>query len=179
MSRRESRESRQQESRESRRRLQFSKEVCGLCHSHHSHLSSPKEWRNQEAIAYATSQNISLVCRPCRDEITRVLANPSHVPRWRKGVVEKCVKDCCIKHCSNQAFHETSAWGRSELECITEIEVSNDTPVPIPICKQHYHLVYNILQQRKRHCITCGRRLQQGNDRPCPKPKIIQRHLQQ
>ena len=37
--------------------------------------------------------------------------------------------------------------------------------------------MYDTLQSRKKHCITCGRRLRPENDRPCPRTHIIQIHL--
>ena len=43
----------------------------------------------------------SLVCRPCRDDITRVLANPAYIPRWKKGEVEICNRYCCVKNCNS------------------------------------------------------------------------------
>ena len=48
-------------------------------------------------------------------------------------------------------------------------------PAPTPLCKQHYHIVYDALQPRQ--CVTCGARLRGGNHRSCPQPDIIQKHL--
>ncbi len=27
----------------------------------------------------------ALICKPCKDDATRVLANPTHIPRWEKA----------------------------------------------------------------------------------------------
>ena len=43
-------------------------------------------WLEEWAGSYicAVSEG-SLLCRPCRHDVTRVLPNPCYVPRWRKG----------------------------------------------------------------------------------------------
>ena len=56
---------------------------------------------------------------------------------------------------------------------------SQAIPTPTPLCKYHYHLVYKELQSRQTRCKTCGSQLKQTNHRPCPKPEIIQQHLQE
>jgi len=40
-------------------------------------------------------------------------------------------------------------------------------------------LRYNALQSWQKLCVTCGSQLKQINYRPCPKPDIIQLHLQE
>lgn len=127
----------------------------------------------------------SLVCRPCRDDVTRALANPCYVPRWRKDATKGLTKssDCCVVNCSSTVI-ATSAVATSDellhafestgLKCGSEI-----IPFPTPLCKSHYHLVYNALQSRQKRCATCGSHLKQSNHRPCPKPDIIQLHLQE
>ena len=123
----------------------------------------------------------SLVCRPCRDDITRVLANPAYIPRWKKGEVEICNRYCCVKNCNSISFTQTNMCSSSnELKCIDGIEFTTECiPIPTPLCKNHYHVVYDALQSRRKHCITCGRRLHPGSDRRCPQPHIIQMHLTQ
>jgi len=62
----------------------------------------------------------------------------------------------------------------------TGLKCGNDPiPTPTPLCKNHYHLVYNALQSRQKCCVTCGSQLKLTNHRPCPKPDIIQLHLQE
>ena len=122
----------------------------------------------------------SLVCRPCRDDIARVLANPAYIPRWRKGRVEGCSSYCFVKDCNSISFTQTSLCSSSDdLKIIHGIEFTTECiPIPTPLCKNHYHVLYDALQSRRKHCITCGRRLRPGNDRSCPQPHIIQIHLQ-
>ena len=65
-----------------------------------------------------------------------------------------------------------------ELKCVHLREFETECVlIPTPLCKNHYYVVYNALQSPKKHCITCGRCLRLGNDRPCPQPHVIQMHL--
>jgi len=93
----------------SRRKLSFSGggsdsiSICKLCQGHHSHLSSPAEWKNEQARTYVLSLDVpsaSMVCRPRRHDVTRALANPCYVPRWRKDASKASTKssDCCVAH---------------------------------------------------------------------------------
>ena len=62
--------------------------------------------------------------------------------------------------------------------CKQGIEFQNEPiPVPTPLCKSHYHAVYDALQTRHKNCRTCGKRLRMGMDRPCPQPHTIQKYL--
>ena len=176
-------------SKQARRQLAFSASslaaICDVCRGHHSHITSPKEWKNQDAQKYVVfslkHSADSLVCRPCRDDIARVLANPAYIPRWRKERVEGCSSYCSVKDCNSISFTQTSLCSNSDDLKITHgIEFTNECiPIPTPLCKNHYHVLYDVLQSRRKHCITCGRRLRPGNDRPCPQPHIIQIHLSQ
>ena len=115
----------------------------------------------------------SLVCRPCRQDVTRSrsVANPSHRPRWEKGR-ERERSVCFVLHCSESSIaHATIS--TSELPQINF--KSQPLPTPTPLCKYHYLIVYNSMQ--KRNCRTCGRCLQVGNDRPCPQPEVVQANL--
>ena len=174
----------------SRRQLSFpgraNESICNLCQGCHSHLSSPAEWKNEQARTYVLSLQVSpasLVCRPCRDDVTRALANPCYVPRWRKGKASAKTSDCSVLNCSNTVFAVIAvatsdevqhAFDTTALKCGSEV-----IPIPTPLCKRHYHVVYDTLQSRQKRCVTCGTRLKQSNHRPCPKPDIIQLHLQE
>jgi len=87
----------------SRRQLSFSggdkDSICQLCQCYSSQLSSQCAWRSDQACSYVLSLQVPsacLICRPCRDDVTRVLANLCHVPRCRKG--KTCTKssNCCV-----------------------------------------------------------------------------------
>ena len=72
--------------------------VCALCKETHQYTSTVHSWQSTQARSvvseYGITQN-DTVCRPCRDDIRRVVANPDLKPRWRKEQEKKCcVKDC-------------------------------------------------------------------------------------
>ena len=77
-----------------RRRLSFtgmsrdesgeSDRICKLCRSHHHQLSTPSQLRNEDVRRFVISlqvQSDGVICKPCKDDVTRVLANPSRIPR--------------------------------------------------------------------------------------------------
>ena len=156
----------------SRRQLSFSEQdrnlICELCHCYNSQLSSPSAWKDEQARTYVLSLKVPLacgICRPCRDDVTRILANPSHVPRWKKGKSSSKISNCCVLGCSSVTLSAVSstfqaelqhAFQRAGLQCSSEV-----IPTPTPLSKHHYHLVYSALQPRE--CATCGVRLRGNN----------------
>ena len=48
-------------------------------------------------------------------------------------------------------------------------------PTPTPLCKHHYHAVYDMLRQN--NCWKCSRHLQAGNDRHCPQSRVVEAYL--
>ena len=169
----------------SKRRISFPESrdsgPCRLCNRCHRHMSSPSEWRSTNAQQYVLSMKVplnALVCRPCRDDVTRAACNPAYIPRWSKGSNDSGVI-CFVKHCPNPMLTRMSIGGSTDsLNFPEQLEFKPNAPFPIPLCKQHYHIVYDALRHTK-HCRTCGRRLPQGGNRPCPQPEIIQIHLSQ
>ena len=120
----------------------------------------------------------SLVCHPCRQDLTRVVADPSHAPRWERGRTNS-KSPCCVLNCTVLSFaHATISTGG--LPPDTKF-MTHPLPTPTPHCKHHCHAVYGVLQTRQRNCQTCGRRLQVGNDRPCPELEVhvVQAYLHQ
>ncbi len=178
----------------SRRQLAFPDAAkdppCKLCNGQHRQLSSPHEWKSERARAYMQSIQVprdSLVCRPCRDDVTRVLANSKYVPRWEKGKSSagntgmKC--NCCVRNCSDAAFVSTTlassdqmkdAFDSTSLKCASEV-----IPIPTPLCKYHYHVIYDVLHSVQRQCATCGTWLKYTSHRTCPKPETVQEYLRQ
>ena len=83
---------------------QSSSTKCALCKVTHSHMSQVQTWKDTKACDLVTKIGIALndmVCRPCRDDVRRVLADPSHSPRWKK--TNKLIK-CCVKSCPDVFF---------------------------------------------------------------------------
>ena len=140
-----------------------------------------REWKNQHAKEFMLFTDISadsLVCRPCRHDVTRVLADTAYVPGWQKGSTESASTYCCVHNCTKHTFSQASLCSRDDLQHMKDIEFQSDPiPIPTPLCKSHYHMVYDALQTRRKNCTTCGRHLRTGNDRPCPQPCVIQAYL--
>ncbi len=64
-------------------------------------MTSPMHWKNTAAQTFAKSHQITeegVVCQACRKDITRVLVNSNHVPRWSKTSNKR---ECYIKECKN------------------------------------------------------------------------------
>ena len=45
---------------------------------------TPKNEKAREFISEQRIQQHQKICRPCRDDISRVIANPAFKPRWEK-----------------------------------------------------------------------------------------------
>ena len=58
-----------------------------------------------------------------------------------------------------------------KLQCRGQIQV------PMPLCKHHYHLVYNLLQPTQTNCRVCDICLKHTQSRLCPQPDVIEAHL--
>jgi len=72
---------------------------CALCKVQHEHMSYVQTWKSVEACKLVAEKGITpknLICRPCRDDVCRMVGNPDYVPRWekRKERVKCCIKDC-------------------------------------------------------------------------------------
>ena len=171
--------------RSTKRQLSFTgsdDRTCSLCLKRHHQLSTPALWRSEQARQLVQSMQVRLdtyICKPCKDDITRVLANPNHVPRWTKGDKEKC----CISNCRENVFTRGRLGSIQQIEAALEaigLQTLADIPVPTPLCKQHYHQVYNLLQPTQTNCLNCGMSLRHASPspRPCPNPVMIEKYLQ-
>ena len=84
-------------------------------------MSSPVDWKNEQAHTYVLSLNVpsdSLVCRSYRDDVTRVLPNPCYVPRRRKGKgsIASKSRNCCVVNCNNTMFAASAVATSDELQ---------------------------------------------------------------
>ena len=93
-------------------------------------------------IGYIAKLNVpkgGLVCPACRKDITRVLANSSHVPRWTKLHPGR---ECCVQECSKNVFASLHKITSDEVRQIFDsggLKFNSSTiPVPVPLCKHHY-----------------------------------------
>ena len=157
---------------------------CILCHSQTSTQTTPSQWKNEAARMYALALNVPMngsVCQACRKDITRVLSNREHIPRWKKSL---SVRECCVHGCENRVYaslHKSTSEDIEQIFSSCGLEAKHPSvPVPVPLCKHHYHLVYNRLEPRQEHCVTCGTSLRkQINSKICPQPAIIEQHLRE
>ena len=73
------------------RQLAFPEEgnsSCALCSKRHLYLSCPAEWKNEQACTYVLSLKVSprsLICCPCRDDVSRVISKSEYTPKWVKS----------------------------------------------------------------------------------------------
>ena len=107
-----------------------------------------------QARKFAVSSGVSLstlLWGECRKEMTRCIGNENDTPRWRKSKVSCFIKDCTdIFYASLHKSSEAIVQGiqkRGLLASTAEI------PIPTPMCKCHYHIVYNIIKPTQTHCI--------------------------
>ena len=150
---------------------------CTLCKRSSPQLSTPMTWRNEKAKVFAKTLGISegqAICRACRQEIPRLLENPRLIPRWKK----ETKKGCYVPGCCKMSYCETDMVSADELSNILGISVCI-VPKPTPLCKSHYHTVYNHRKPAQTNCSTCATSLKGCITRSCPDPLLIQRHLQE
>ena len=171
-------------------RLSFAEEtspkLCSLCSTPNNQISTPSQWRSEPARTLAATWQVtsdSLVCKPCRDDISKCLANTTHTPRWKVNVdntsITKC--KCIISDCSKDMDHTCRLYSGDELKSLLAKSglqcLSTNVPIPTPLHKHHYHIIYDAYQPRQTRCVTCDMPLSHTNARPCSQPKLIQKHL--
>ena len=158
--------------------------TCGLCGGLHLTGSRPANWKSAAAREYS-HQHLhipadSIVCQACRRDITRVLSDDTIVPRWNKPATE--TPACCVSDC-HQLSHAMLQKATPEqlLQAFTALglECGTHTPPPTPLCKEHYHAVYNAVYPTQYHCATCGVSLRHTKQRLCPEPALIEQHLKE
>ena len=154
---------------------------CALCSGYHTSLYEPQTWRNEQAQQIAKSLHIwpdKRVCRPCKDDITRLVKNPSHTPRWGK----KSGVKCRMPECDVPSFTQSKIASQEQLNVISHTigcSVPSNIPTPTPLCKHHDYLIYKTLQPMQRHCPTCGSSLKTTPARPCPDVPRILKYLKE
>ena len=170
----------------SRRQLSFDAEslestICTLCKGHHRRFSTPETWRNAEARSLAASLTVNPddpVCYACRKELTRVLSDSAYVPRWEKL---STTNPCCIDECLHNAFALLKKFSHAELQSgFLQGGLKSRTstiPTPTPLCKHHYHMIYNLVRPTQTKCVTCGTYIKPSTSKFCPNPSIIEAYL--
>ena len=170
----------------SRRRLEFDgieDRSCELCGCWHTQMSSPSHWRNERAHELAASFQVnkdSLVCRPCRQDVSRMLTDHTYVPRWRE---KRDTNMCGISDCTESAFvcskMASSGTMKLAMERMGVACSLHERPEPTRLCKYHYCIIHIILQPPQTNCATYNISLRHCNSMPCPQPEVIQQHLRE
>ena len=95
-----------------RRKLSYEENqqpAAALCKVHHDHMSHSLAWKNEKAREFISEQRIQQhqkICRPCQDDMCRVITNPAFKPRREKKVHECCIQDCKQSKRKQQACSE-------------------------------------------------------------------------
>ena len=154
--------------------------VCALCKQTHWYMSTIHSWQSTQArnavSEYGITEN-DTVCRPCRDDLRRIAANPNLKPRWKKEQDKCCVKDCTdtchVVHSKLINCDDT----KGLLESTSLQFENNSIPFPTPLCAQHYRIAYSAIQPRQKFCPTCGISLKHAITRQWPNADLIKKHL--
>ena len=80
--------------------------ACILCHGQTYTPTTPSQWKSDGARMYALALNVAMdgsVCPACRKDITRVLSNSEHVPRWKTSPI----RESCVHGCNKYMHHFT------------------------------------------------------------------------
>ena len=126
--------------------------------------------------------NISLdgvVCQACRKDVTKALSDSRFVPRWSKHCEKKV---CCIQQCHCKVFaslNKAQELIESAIHCSGLACSFPEVPIPAPLCKHHYHIVYNTVEPTQTNCVTCGMSLKHSTPKLCPNPELIEPHLKE
>ena len=154
---------------------------CTLCHHPHREISCPDNWSIETARKFAFSVGVSgqcPICGPCRRDITKCMKDGDYKPRWVTKETTKCAIKGCTKKCTR---HLDKPQELVEIALSQNNEQINEdiTPVPTPLCTEHYHSIYNIINPKQCNCVTCNTSLRYTTHRQCPDPYKISKYLRQ
>lgn len=148
--------------------------LCTFCQGNHTHMSAPSSWKDERAKSLSRQLNVmpnEVVCRACRDDISRVVKDPEHTPRWKKREEE----NCSMSGCREMVFTKTNVATEEQLNSIAN-RLGYSTGkfhLPTPLCKMHYHLIYREVQPSQTTCVTCGVYIGKASARVCPNPHYV------
>jgi len=109
---------------------------------------------NCQAHCVVLSHQVSLnayACQPCRQDVTRMLSK-SYASRWRETTSKRSA--CCVIDCTDNVFvslHKGSDLLQFAFEAGELRHCECEVPIPSPLCKHHYHSVYNGTTNAKHH----------------------------
>ena len=153
--------------------------ICCLCSKPNYYLSRPSQ-RDSEALAVSLQVELdSLVCKACRNDITKCLSDPKHTPRWKINISKPV---CIVSDCHDKMEHNCSIYSSDELHVLlvqTGLQVNHPPPVPTPLCQHHYNVLYETYQQRQMKCVACDTWLRYTTSRVCTHPKEFEKILRE
>ena len=82
-------------------------------------MSAPSTWKNERARLLTRELNVPSdgeVCRACRDDISHVLKDSEHKPRWNKQED----KICSMPECNEVVFAKTNIATREQLDSLAK-----------------------------------------------------------
>ena len=105
----------------------------------------------------------------------------TYLGAWEKEGHRKNM--CCIAQCPEVAMTSLNKASSEQLQSALETAglmcFTSEIPIPTPLCKHHYHLIYNLVQPTQTHCVTCGTSLKHSSPKVCPQPKVVEKHLRE
>ena len=120
----------------SRRQLSFTEEeepegqlLYALCRHHHSHISKVSTWKRTQDKEFLADYGVNeddFVCRPCRDDVRRLVRSqgPTQIPRWEK---KKKEVRCCVK--LNDTLHTQFKRLLLQLQVVFEATISKQREI--------------------------------------------------
>ena len=160
-----------------------SEALCSLCQGRHINMTIPENWTSEPSLQIVSSLGVQLsapICMACRKDVSRLVNNSSHLPRWEKKTSSSVKIQCCIKDCQSAVLasmnQSTEILHHAFQQAVLQAK-SENIPTPAPLCTKHYNTVYDTLHPRPKYCATCGTTLKYTQHRKCPDPDAIQRHL--
>ena len=96
-----------------------SEALCSLCQGRHINMTIPENWTSEPSLQIISSLGVQLsapICMACRKDVSRLVNNSSHLPRWEKKTSSSVKIQCCIKELTVQEHH--SKWLESIRQAI-------------------------------------------------------------
>jgi hypothetical protein len=147
-------------------------------------MSYPSQWTDEKSREYVSSKlkltsSECVICKPCRNDISKLTKNESFIPRWDRLTKKKGMKCCSVINCCEAAQHQTNVSIDDGILFSANIKLESLNDSAMPLCSHHYHLIYNLQQPSQTHCITCNMWLKQKQCRLCPEPQIVEELLKE
>ena len=167
-------------------------DVCTLCEQPGKiKYSHPKTWKDKTALQQLKiiePQKLitpeSCICQLCRDDVSKIISDPSYNPRWRKVKPDEQWCSIHVDQCSSEGKLKTklvtSVYDLESILGTTVRQEAKNLLGPLPLCQEHYRRMYKTVNpsQFMFNCKTCNKRLHNLHScRKCPNVQLIQKFL--